>query len=627
GLATSILGMVGVDADPLASREHILISNLLTYAWSQGEDLTLAELIGQIQHPPLRKLGVIDLDSFYPAADRTQLAMKLNGLAASPAYTSWTQGADLDISSLLYSRDGSPRCAVISIAHLSDDERQFVVTLTLSKLITWMRSQSGTSDLRALVYMDEVFGFVPPSAAPPAKKPILTILKQARAFGVGMVLSTQNPVDLDYKAISNAGTWMIGRLQTERDKARLLEGMTSAAGTIDIGVIDSALSGLGKREFLLHSTKRDEPSVFGTRWAMSYLAGPLTREQITALMTDQKETLRSTSGGASAVPKAEEAPGQDDLAEDETNTPPPVAEGVEVAYLDPGTPWMESGGVSPGPRRLTPGLAARVHMLFDDTKADLRHEEQWETVLFPISGEQADMEAAVDVDYDDRDLVREPPPGATYVLTSAKIHTKTFFANAKKDLRDRLYRHETLDLLRNVPLKAYSRPGEALESFEARCQQLADDRADQDVDKIRASIEEKIDRVRVSISTAEDRLREAESRAKTSRDDELMSGVGDVLGGLLGGKKSSKSVLGGLRRASTKRRTRQSAAERVRTAENRVEDKIDQLEDLEEELIEAIEDIVSEWDEKALEITDYPVPLEKTDILVEDIVLVWMATA
>ncbi|MDH5238677.1 MAG: DUF87 domain-containing protein, partial [Acidimicrobiia bacterium] len=225
GFVSSLLGLIDVDADPLSSREHILLSNLIDHSWAAATDLDLATLIGQVQQPPLRKLGVLDLDSFFPAKDRTQLALKLNGLIASPSFAGWVQGAPLDIGAML-DTDAGPKASIISLAHLSDEERQFVVTLVLSKLITWMRAQSGSPDLRALVYMDEVFGFVPPTATPPSKKPILTILKQARAFGVGLVLSTQNPVDMDYKAIANAGTWMIGRLQTERDKARLLEGMT-----------------------------------------------------------------------------------------------------------------------------------------------------------------------------------------------------------------------------------------------------------------------------------------------------------------------------------------------------------------------------------------------------------------
>ncbi len=280
GYVTGLLSLVGVDADPLASREHILLSNLIAESWAESRPLDLMSLVGMVPNPPIRKLGVFELDQFFPADERMELAMKLNGLLASPAFASWSLGRPLDIQSMLFHADGRPRCAIVTTAHLSDDERQFVTSLVLSKLVTWMRRQSGTTDLRAMLYMDEVAGYLPPTAMPPTKKPIMTLMKQARAFGVGVVLSTQNPVDVDYKAMSNAGTWMIGKLQTDRDKARLLEGMTSAAGDVDVSTIDATISGLAKREFVLRRAGKDQPELFTTRWAMSYLRGPMTRDQI-----------------------------------------------------------------------------------------------------------------------------------------------------------------------------------------------------------------------------------------------------------------------------------------------------------------------------------------------------------
>ncbi len=283
GYVSGLLGLVGIDADPLSSREHILLANLIETSWAAGRSLDLATLVGQVQTPPMRKLGVFELDVFFPPADRTALALRLNGLLASPAFAAWASGPPLDIDAMLRTPDGTPCAAVVSIAHLSDEERQFVVALLLAKVVTWMRRQSGTTDLRALVYMDEVAGYVPPAANPPTKKPIMLLMKQARAFGVGVVLATQNPVDVDYKAISNAGTWMVGRLQTERDKARLLEGMSAAAGGVDVNAISDTISGLAKREFVLRRASTDTPDSFTTRWAMSYLRGPLTRDQIASL--------------------------------------------------------------------------------------------------------------------------------------------------------------------------------------------------------------------------------------------------------------------------------------------------------------------------------------------------------
>ncbi len=629
GLTSSLLGLVGVESDPISGREHILIANLLDHAWTAGRDLDLPTLINQIQDPPIRKLGVIELDTFFPAKNRTELALKLNGLIASPAFASWVQGAALDPQALLYTEEGTPRASIISIAHLSDEERQFVVTLVLSKLITWMRSQPGTSELRALVYMDEVFGFVPPTAAPPSKKPILTILKQARAFGLGMVLATQNPVDMDYKALSNAGTWMIGRLQTERDKGRLLEGLESASGGVDLAQVDATISGLDKREFVLHSTKGDGPTVFTTRWAQSYLAGPLTREKISELMADSPDRDAAEAPQAAAAPDSvdETAPAAvAELADDETAVAPEVADGVEVRYLDPAASWATDVGAVPGGGRLEAGLAARVELLFDETKADLRHQEEWEAVIFPLDGQTADTDAALEVDYDDRDLRTEAPEGAVYVLPDAPIHTKTYFSKAQTALKDHVYRHETTTLYHNPHLKLFSRVGESEDDFRARCAKAAEDRVDAEADKLRQSLESKVDRIKAAIAKAEDKVREVESDSKGRGADELLSAAGDLLGGLLGGRKSTSSILSGVRRASSKRRARDKAAERLATAENRLAEKVDDLEELEEELAESLMDIQDDWADKAGDVTEIEVGLEKTDIAIDDLTLVWVPT-
>lgn len=631
GFASSILGLVGIDADPLSSREHILISNIISHAWANGIDIDLAGLIGAIQQPPMRKLGVIDLDTFYPAADRMKLALTLNGLMASPSFAAWIDGVELDIGSLLFTADGRPRCAVVTISHLTDAERQFVVTLVLSKVVTWMRSQPGTTDLRALIYMDEVFGFVPPTAMPPAKKPILTIFKQARAFGVGMILSTQNPVDLDYKAISNAGTWMIGRLQTERDKERLLEGMTSSSGAVDIGAVDDTISGLGKRQFLLFSAKAPTPTVFATRWAMSYLPGPLTREQISLLMEPRRAELLppppaavDTAGTGQVTAAAPAAPTV--LADDETTHPPSVAEGTPVAHLDPAAPWAAELGAVAGGTRLQAALVARVRLLFDETAGDLRHEQEWEAVLFPLDAEQADMDAAIAVDYDDRDLTGSAPEHARYVLPAAKIRNKTYFSKAATDLRDRLYRTETLSLLQNSELKVVSRPDESADAFHERCRRLADERLDAAANALRDKYATRVDRERAAIAKAQDRVREAEADATRRRNDELVAGVGDVLGSLLGGRRSARSIASGIRAAGSRRGMRDRAHERARTARNRLQEEIEDLADLEADLTEELSELADHWAAVADAVTPLEVTLEKNDIDIDEITLVWVPT-
>src|SRR6185437_8078574 len=295
---TSLLGLLGIEADPIQSREHILLSTILDHTWKKEEDLDLAALIQAIQSPPVSKIGVMDMDSFFSSKDRFALAMKLNNLLAAPGFQTWMEGEALDIQQLLYTSSGKPRLAIFSIAHLNDAERMFFVTLLLSQMVGWMRAQSGTTSLRALLYMDEIFGYFPPVANPPSKLPLMTLLKQARAFGLGVVLATQNPVDLDYKGLANTGTWFIGRLQTERDKARVLEGLegasTNAGKRFDRGRMEQTLAGLGNRIFLMNNVHEDEPVVFETRWCLSYLRGPLTRAQIKALMAPvRSETVKA----------------------------------------------------------------------------------------------------------------------------------------------------------------------------------------------------------------------------------------------------------------------------------------------------------------------------------------------
>ncbi|MFN8168260.1 MAG: helicase HerA-like domain-containing protein [Candidatus Nanopelagicales bacterium] len=360
GYVTSVLGMLGISGDPLSSREHILLANLIQNAWSQGQSLDLGTLLAQVQQPPMRKLGVLELDTFFPPADRMAFAMKLNGLLASPSFAAWLTGDPIDIESMLRTPDGRPRCAIISTAHLSDEQRQSVTSLVLSKLVTWMRRQSGTSDLRALLYMDEVAGYLPPTANPPTKKPIMLLLKQARAFGLGVVLSTQNPVDVDYKALSNAGTWLIGRLQTEQDKARLVDGLSSASGSVDVKAVGDTISNLGKRQFMLRKAGKDAPEVMTTRWAMSYLRGPLTRDQIGQAMA---LTSPAAAPAAPAAPSSAPAPagsgrtrccGHRRRAVDRRRPPPPL-----LRRRRPRLPPCRRRSSAPACRRPSPAPTSR----------------------------------------------------------------------------------------------------------------------------------------------------------------------------------------------------------------------------------------------------------------------------
>ena len=634
GYVTGLLGLVGLAADPLASREHILLSNLIQHSWSEGRPLDLTTLVGMIPSPPIRKLGVFDVDQFFPADDRMALALKLNGLLASPSFASWALGSPLDIESLLYTADGRGRCAIVTTAHLSDDERQFVTSLVLSKLVTWMRRQSGTTDLRAMLYMDEVAGYLPPTAMPPTKKPIMTLMKQARAFGLGVILSTQNPVDLDYKAMSNAGTWIIGRLQTDRDKQRLLDGMTSAAGSVDVAAIDATISGLGKREFVLRRAGKDQPEIFTTRWAMSYLRGPMTRDQIASLAPPATASHMQAlpppvlAAAATAPPDQPHSAGPTGGApSDDSPVAPKVADGIAVRYVDVAAPWLGDVGGDARGTMLDAAIVARVAIRYDEAKADLVHDEEFEAVLFPLV-DPVDVSTMTHVDYDDRDLRTDVPVGVTYRLTAARIATKTFFNDVERDLRDHLTRSLSLEIPTNTQLKLFGRPGETVEEFEVRCVQGADDRADAEIATLRDKYEAKAVKLRDQIDAAEDRTAVLAEEAKGKKSSEFFSTAGSMLGGLLGGSKSKTKMMGDLlgdAGTAAGRRGRTSASDRrVDAAANKVQRLVDQYDELEAELERDVTDITARWAEAATAVTTMTVPLERTDVNVTQLVLAWV---
>jgi hypothetical protein len=621
GAVTSMLALVGIDADPISSREHILLANVLEHAWRQGRDLDLGALIGAVQQPPLRKLGVFELDAFFPPKERAELAVRLNALAASPSFAEWSLGPPIDMGSLLGTTpDGRPRASVVYLAHLSDDERQFVVTLLLAKLVTWFRGLPGTSDLRALVYFDEVFGFVPPTAVPPAKKPILTILKQARAFGVGMVLATQNPVDLDYKAMANAATWLVGRLQTENDKARVLEGLRSAAGGVDVDALDAAIGGLEKRQFLLQSAHEPVPRIFGTRWAMSYLRGPLTREQIATLMHERTAAPAAAAAAAGPGPAPPPPAPAAALGEAETSVAPQVATGIPVYHLDPAAAWAGTIGAQPG-GKLHAALAVRCALRYDDTRKGVDHREEWEAVYELADG--FDAGAAIDVDYDERDFRASAPAGAVYVLPGVTLSEGSFFEDAGDAVARSLVAGRTLAVRRNAALKLFSRPGETAEQFAARCDEAAQQRADAEAGKIRARLEAQADRLRRAIEEAQIRAEELEQdeRARANRD--LVAGVGSVLGALLGGRSRARSIARAAERAMRSR----EAGSRTWGAQARASRKQAELEALELEILDEVQRIDAEWDARAREVDEVEVGLEASDVKVVETALLWVPRA
>jgi hypothetical protein len=629
GFVSSLLLLANVNSDPVSGPEHILVSTIIETWWRQGKDLDLATLVGQIPEPPFRKLGVFDLDTFFSAKKRMALALKLNGLLASPSFASWLQGEPLDIE-MLIGASAKTKCAVIYMAHLTDQERQFMVTLLLSKLITWIRSQPGSEGLRALVYMDEAFGYVPPTAEPPSKKPILTILKQARAFGVGLVLVTQNPVDLDYKAMSNAGTWIVGRLQTENDKKRILEGMQSLNADDGAVNLDAQISNLEKRQFILHTAKKGEQTLFTRRHSMCYRFGPLTRDQVARLMADKKATTASppTSNTVSElepVPAAAPSEGAAiDLAEaNDATVPiqPAIAEGTPVGYLDPAAPWIGEIGGNPIGTLLEPSAVATVRLRYDETRAGVDHSEMYEAVIYPLDG-MIDLEDVTAVDHDERDFRDRPPADARYAVPETKLQNKTFWTSLASDLKNHLVSTQKIEVFRNPDLKLYSRVGEPEAEFRNRCEQAAADAADVAMAKLTDRFSTKIERVKGQLSTAETRVGELEGQASAKQQDELFSGAGDLLGSLLGGRRSSNP----LGKAASRRSATRNAQVKADAAGERVAGKEAELIELEDQLADEIAEISERFASMVDSVEPLNIGLEKTDIRIAELKLVWVPT-
>lgn len=532
---TSVLTLAGVDAEPLRSREHVLVSSLFADAWKAGHDLDLAGLIAAVQQPPFARVGVLDLEAFYPSKDRFGLAMQLNQLLAAPGFAGWLQGEPLDIGRLLYTAEGKPRVVVLSIAHLDDHERMFFVSLLLNELVGWMRAQRGTSSLRALVYFDEIFGYLPPVANPPSKAPLLTLLKQARAFGVGMALATQNPVDLDYKALSNCGTWMLGRLQTERDKARVLDGLEGAAASTGLGVdrrsLDQVLSSLGKRIFLLHNVHEKEPVLFETRWTLSYLRGPLGRDELRKLIgdtegqgveTDVRSADTDVRSAGTSVPASAPA------------SPPPILDPAIKQFFAPG----------PG-STYEPFLVGVARVTYTNAKLGI-DETREVTVVTPITG------AAVAVDWDHAEpaaftageLETAPRPGLSFGPLPGAAARPRAYATWEKDFGRWAAQSQTVELLRSARAGLTSMPDESERDFRIRLQTALREGRDEAVQKVR-------DKHASKIRAAEDKLRRAHTavdretqQASESKMSAAVSFGATVLGALLGRKAVSATTLG-----------------------------------------------------------------------------------
>ncbi len=596
---SSLLSLIGIEADPVESKETILLAQLISTSWLQGDDLSLEDLIGRIISPPFKKIGVLPLESFYPQAERFKFASRFNAIIASPTFKAWLEGETLDIQKLLYDENGKAKVAIFSISHLSDNERMFFVTLLLNKFIAWMRRQSGTSALKALLYMDEIFGFFPPTSNPPSKEPMLLLLKQARAFGVGVVLSTQNPVDLDYKGLSNIGTWFIGRLQTSQDIARVIDGLGGKVGSsYDKNEIKNLLSNLEKRTFFLKSAHLDDIRLFTTRWVMSYLKGPLKRDEISQLMKQQK-----------------------DLLADENDETVPVKEISMAAALDDGFSNYSTLDRSIPQRfmidlkrsgKFVPAIIAEATLHFFNQTCGIDEEEHLCIAL--------DIDPDTNsIDWDNAEESSEncfdslpvtPPSNAQYADVPDFISTDKKLRKAIMGLKNWLYHEHKLALFRCKSPKLESEPYESLTDFKVRLSDLLNDKKEQAIEVLQERYAKKEKVLTDRLSRALEKLDKEKADTNNSF---LRVGI-TVLGALFGKSRASIGTAG--TRVLKERGDVSRQLERVEKIKN-------DIQDLEEELEDKIDDLADKFDIDAIEIEEFSIKPRKTDIQVDDIAVVW----
>ena len=611
---TSLLGLLGIDADPIKSREHILISNLLNYFWAQGKDLDLGGLIQAIQNPPMNKIGVFEMDSFYPAKERFELAMAINNLLAAPGFQGWMQGEALDIQRMLYTSTGKPRHAIFSIAHLSDAERMFFVSLLFNQTLAWVRSQPGTTSLRAILYMDEIFGYMPPVANPPSKAPLLTLLKQARAFGLGIVLATQNPVDLDYKGLSNIGTWFLGRLQTERDKARVLEGLEGAAagagGKFQRFEMEQTLAALGNRVFLLHNVHEDAPEVFETRWVMSYLCGPLTRMQIKALM----DTRRSSQPTGVAAAKAATV-----SASATASQRPALPTDVPQVFLP-----VRGRGEASAQLVYQPFLLGLAKVHYDDAKKNVNLDADCNQ-LIPITNEavMVKWDQAFEAEIDEADLVKENEANALFSeLPKAAGQAKSYGA-WKKEFGEEIYRNQKLELFKSPSTGELSQVHESERDFRVRISQLGREQRDEWTEKLREKYAKKMEVIEDRIRRAEERVQREQQQAQQQKLQTAISVGATILGAFLGRKAVSRSTIG---KASTAVRSASRAmreGKEADLAEESLEVLQQQLAALEAEFKSEMEAYAAKSDAMNEALETIAIRPKKTNISVRLFALAW----
>ena len=607
---SSILSLLGIDADPIQDPEHILLSNIFSHCWTAEQDLSLELLIGYIQTPPFEKIGVLGLEMFYPEKKRFELAMKMNNLLASPGFSIWLQGAPLDIQRMLYTPEGKPRVSIFSIAHLGDSERMFFVSLLLNEMLGWMRAQSGTTSLRAMLYMDEIYGYLPPTANPPSKKPLLTMLKQARAFGLGVLLATQNPVDLDYKALSNMGTWFLGRLQTERDKMRVLDGLEGAAasqgGEFDRGKMEETLAGLGSRVFLMNNVHEDAPVIFHVRWAMSYLRGPLSRRQIKKLMDPRRDELLGLPSGDAAEPeeKAEEVKetkvepqptNPREAVQEQSDSP---AKAGENEFGSPNPPELPEGVVSlfspvirseaEGTRVYCPAFIQSAEVSFSDDKRGVDTTVVC-TQAFRINAETGEIAADQPISVIPKGVrplkvfVQKWEPGAAFAQMPNGLTKSTTYKRAASKLKDHLYKSERIRLWTSPSTDLYSKVGESEGDFRVRLEFRMREERDRQIAALRERYGKRFSDLETDRRKAQQYLAEQSAQASSAAMDTASRIGTSILGALFGrkfGRRRSSGTSEALKQRSEAKRA-QARLDKVHAEmaamEREVEGKIQEI--------------------------------------------------
>jgi hypothetical protein len=624
-LVASLLSLLGLESDPVRGRESILLSTIFDAAWRQGKGLDLASLIQQVQKPPVERVGVMDLESFYPAKERFELAMALNNLLGSPGFGAWLKGEPLDIDRLLYTSAGKPRVAIFSISHLSDRERMFFVSLLLNQTLGWIRSKSGTSSLRAILCMDEVFGYMPPVAEPPSKRPLLTLLKQARAFGLGLVLATQNPVDLDYKGLGNVGTWLLGRLQTDRDKQRLLDGLEGAAagGAFDRKRMEEILAGLGNRVFLLHNVHEEKPEIFQSRWAMSYLRGPLTRPEIKRLM-DPRKQLSSVAPVTSQGPTTGVTPAVAATATIVPEAAAPAAGDSLPPVLPPDVPQAFLPVRSrPDGVVYQPGLYAAATVHYVELKQGIDHGEDL-FLLAPLTeGGDVDWYAAEAVEVEKEGLEQDPVPGAAFAPLPAAAARARSYEGWRKALEESLYRTRRIELFRSPNLGELSQPGETERDFRIRMADQARERRDAQIEALRQKYGGKVAQLEERIRRAEQAKQKQEAQASSQTWQTVITAGTAVMGALFGRKTFSYRNVS--RAGSAVRNVGRTVQERqdVTHAEENLESLQKQHVDLNAELEAEIDRLEERFDPEAEELEVLGLKPRRRDIEVHLLTLAW----